>query len=429
MGTAVKDTGMNLEKFSKRRREMLDLSSELLDCTSSWVKYSIDETNVTNRFALIDLLQFRRGLDFPDYALDKLEGRKPIGHVRLQLPQNSPGVALGVGFAAAYINSNPIDIRFSSGQKKLADLVSQAIIDTRLDNVSVVRGMEPVEFVTKSLSGGYDALHFFGHDRHISKWDQAVKESVENGYLKLFVAEGPGKDFFIVLSDADIKKAAKEYVIASTLSSGQICMSPEGAFVHESVIDDFIAGIQDYAVNLTVGNPYDSRTDVGPLMSENVYNRAQGLLEDAVVKGAERKPLTVKFTEDYEDWKENTVVPHLLVISDKESKILHEESFCPEIVVVPYSELNEVMAHLDSMKYGLSSSVYGNEQLQEVVDELSSRMGMIYQNNPFYSAFNVHTMGWGGFKNSGWVTKMDAKGKAETTHGPKYMPELLSMPR
>lgn len=412
----------------QRQNELLKLYERLDQRKKDWISIAIQETNITHKYANIELYQCKNGFLFNDWEINHLYEREPLGHCRLQFPKNAVGVALGVAFAPAYITGNKIDVRLSSTQEGLATLIEESIHDAGLKYAKIVRD-EPKAFIQDSLSGKYNALHVFGHDRNIMPWSKAIEESISNNKLGVFASELTGKDFFIIFEDADIDKAARDYVISSTISSGQVCMSPEGAFVHHLVKDRFIEAVQKHASSLVVGNPSNPATDIGPLMSKSVYANANLLVGEArKSKDAKSYPLEMKFTEDHKDFVANMFVPDIIELTDWDQPILREETFCPQFVVIPFKHFDSIISHFDSLEYGLSCSVYGKNMIGVAKDKLNGKIGIIFENQPFFEGFNVHTRGWGGFKKSGWA-QYKRSGKLVTEHGPKHLPSLFSKPK
>lgn len=419
---------MEKAMIEQRQSDLLKLYARLNQRRNDWIRIAIQETNITSKYANNELYQCKNGFLFRDWEMDYFYEREPLGHCRLQFPKNAVCVALGVAFAPAYITGNKVDVRLSSTQEGLATLIEESFHDIGLPDVRVIRD-DPKAYFMDSLSGRYNALHVFGHDRNIMPWSKTIEESISNNKLDVFASELTGKDFFIVFEDADVDKAAHDYVSSSTLSSGQICMSPEGAFVHHLVKDKFIEAVQKHASSLVVGNPSNPETDIGPLMSKSVYMNANSLLDKArKSKDAKSYPLDLKFTADYKDFVENMFIPDIIELADWEQPILREETFCPQFVVIPFRYFDSVIGHFDSLDYGLSCSVYGKNMNGVAKDKLNGKIGIIFENQPFFEGFNVHTRGWGGFKKSGCAQYM-RDGKLVTEYGPKHLPSLFSKPK
>jgi acyl-CoA reductase-like NAD-dependent aldehyde dehydrogenase len=280
----------DLNSFSRswRRKKLNKFASILEENQKTWISLSVKETHVTNQFAQTDLNQAHIGLRFPKYVLNDLNGRKPVGKVNLQYPANSPGVATGVSFAAEYLTGNDITVRISSNQKKLTDFLYEMVKNAGLGGIGFSYDFGKY-FVEQSLSGDCNVFHAFGHDRIYAPLESMINKAIENSLLDLFIAKLAGKDAFLVHPHANIKLAAQEYQIAAVLSAGQICMSPEMAFVPEEKVDEFIFELKMGIEKIKIGGPSQKDTVVGPLMNKKVFDNAKYLIDDATTNYGPKK--------------------------------------------------------------------------------------------------------------------------------------------
>lgn len=427
---------MNIEDILKRREDLNRLSMVLLNNIDEWCKISTEETFVTRKYAEIDNLQARLGMKFDNFEIEYLLRREPLGVARIQAPMNAVGVTLGASVAPAYLAGNRIDIRLSSRQQKLSHFIQDMIRESEVEDVSVII-QDPKEFIRESINGNFDVLQCYGHDRTIMPWYDEIREGIKDGRLSAFASELPGNDYSIVTEYADLEEVTPHLINTSTISSGQICMATEGIFSHVSKVDELIKNAKREISNLVVGNPYDPKTDIGPLMSERVYRSAQEQIKDAVSRGAEViKGIKCKVTREWLDAEENAeskkriIFPYLIVVNDWESKIAQEESFCPIILILPYEHMEKVIEHIAKGKYGLTTTVYTKNLVDFNIFEnrLKNIVGIVFKNQPFFKAFNPHLLGWGGRRNSGCVMYRGHDGELIEYDGPKQMLNLFSKP-
>ena len=80
--------------------------------------------------------------------------------------------------------------------------------------------------------------------------------------------------------------------------AGQVCVSVQRVFVHESIVDEVATRLADYASKLVVGDQLDPKTEVGPLINNNEVNRVEEWVNEAVTKGGEDAS-TNPWTVDY----------------------------------------------------------------------------------------------------------------------------------
>ena len=99
-----------------------------------------------------------------------------------------------------------------------------------------------------------------------------------------------GKNPLIILEDADPDLAVDAAVFGAFMNSGQICMSTDRIIIHKSLVEAFIPRYVERVESLSVGDPADPTTIVGPLINTRSAERVAKLVQDAVNMGAE--PLT-----------------------------------------------------------------------------------------------------------------------------------------
>src|SRR5665811_773406 len=86
------------------------------------------------------------------------------------------------------------------------------------------------------------------------------------------IRDRPGKDPFIVLGDANLKKAAEELAFAKYLYAGQTCTAPERIYVHDRVYDDFVRRFLELSRKVRLGDPEDPETEMGPVISQEAQS-------------------------------------------------------------------------------------------------------------------------------------------------------------
>src|SRR4051794_11137262 len=149
--------------------------------------------------------------------------------------------------------------------------------------------------------------------------------------LKGSVLELGGKDPAIVCADADLDNAVSGIVWGGFANAGQTCSGIERVYVHRDVADPFLAGLVRETERLTVGDPREWTTEIGPMVSDEQAEIVRELVEDAVKSGAEQLtggPIQVDGLEG------NFIAPVVLTGVTHEMRIMKEEIFGPVLPVV-----------------------------------------------------------------------------------------------
>ncbi|MEV0279292.1 NADP-dependent succinic semialdehyde dehydrogenase [Streptomyces sp. NPDC050610] len=179
--------------------------------------------------------------------------------------------------------------------------------------------------------------------------------SIAGDEIKKTVLELGGSDPYVVMPSADVDRASATAVTARVQNNGQSCIAAKRFIVHADVYDRFAerftAGMRD----LTVGDPLEDTTDVGPLSSEQGRADLEELVDDAVRRGARalcggRRPEGLPDGWFYE--------PTVLSEITTDMRIHHEETFGPVATLYRAADLDEALAIANDTPFGLSSNVW-----------------------------------------------------------------------
>lgn len=212
--------------------------------------------------------------------------------------------------------------------------------------------------------------------------------------LKKVSFELGGKGANIIFADADIEDAVATSVRAAYRNQGQICLAGSRLFVESSVYDDVVELLADKVRKIKVGDPLDSATQMGALISKEHMEKVQtyielGKKEGKLLTGGERLK---ELGDGY------FLSPALVTGIDSSSRFCQEEIFGPVLPVIPFSSEDEVAEMANSTPYGLSSSFWSKDvdRCHRMSQKL--RVGMVWVNCWFLRDLRV---AFGGQKNSG----------------------------
>ncbi|MER7192079.1 NADP-dependent succinic semialdehyde dehydrogenase [Streptomyces flaveolus] len=223
--------------------------------------------------------------------------------------------------------------------------------------------------------------------------------------IKKTVLELGGSDPFVVMPSADIDRAAEVAVTARTQNAGQSCIAAKRFIVHADVYDAFAERFTEGMKALTVGDPMDEETDVGPLSSEQGVTDLVELVEDAVRGGA-----TVLCGGERPDGPGWYYPPTVLAGITREMRIHREEAFGPVATLYRAADLDEAVLIANDTDFGLSSNVWTRDgaDVDRFVRDLEA--GGVYVNGMTAShpAFP-----FGGVKRSGYGRELSGHGIRE----------------
>jgi acyl-CoA reductase-like NAD-dependent aldehyde dehydrogenase len=214
-----------------------------------------------------------------------------------------------------------------------------------------------------------------------------------------------GKDPFIVCADvaADVEVAAKGGAWAAYLNAGQVCTSAERFYVAREVYDDFLEAFVSHARELRVGDPLDSSTDVGPMVSAGQREKVAAQVEAAVSAGAE---LVVGGDRAGHE-RGHFFAPAVVTGASASTELLREETFGPVAPIVPVASLDEAIELANSTPFGLGANVYTRDLETAVRCLREIRAGTVWINDPLT---DNDAGPFGGFKQSGFGRELGQEG-------------------
>ncbi|HEY8333924.1 MAG TPA: aldehyde dehydrogenase [Tardiphaga sp.] len=239
-------------------------------------------------------------------------------------------------------------------------------------------------------------------------------------YLKPALLELGGKAPLVVLDDADLDAAVAAAAFGAFMNQGQICMSTERIVLDQSVADAFIAKFAAKAETLVAGDPRHGNTPLGSLIGVEAAVRLQGLIRDAVGKGAR----VVAGGKIEGTLMSATVLDHVT----SSMRIYDEESFGPVVTVVRVNGVDEAVRIANDTEYGLSAAVFGRDIARAFNVAKRIESGICHVNGP--TLHDEAQMPFGGVKASGYGRFGGKAGIAEFTElrwitietGPQHYP-------
>jgi aldehyde dehydrogenase (NAD+) len=166
-----------------------------------------------------------------------------------------------------------------------------------------------------------------------------------------------GNNAAIVCPSADLDLTIKGIAFSACGTTGQRCTSLRRLFVHEDIYDDCVKRLRNCFDDLIIGCPTKEGSQIGPLISEESYNRMQEILDSLKSKGVD---VIGGERINIEDPKEFYVKPALVLVDAIEDEML-KETFAPILYVKKYLDLKDAIFMQNDVSQGLSSSIFTND--------------------------------------------------------------------
>jgi aldehyde dehydrogenase (NAD+) len=214
--------------------------------------------------------------------------------------------------------------------------------------------------------------------------------------IRRYSLELGGKSPAIVLPDAALDTTVPGLVSGVMGNNGQLCAALTRILLPRSRYDEFVAALTTAIAGLTVGNPADRATDVGPVINEAARDKVEGLLQRARDDGA--TVLTGGARPDGPGW----FITPALVAATNDMEIAREEVFGPVAVAIAYDDSgpddSAAVAIANDSRYGLVGAVWSADEERAAAVAAQLQVGSVAVNSTAVLDF---ASPFGGFKQSG----------------------------
>ena len=209
--------------------------------------------------------------------------------------------------------------------------------------------------------------------------------------MKKVTLELGGNDPTVILEDADLDKAVKGIINGAFLNAGQVCMGVKRVIVEDEIADEFAEKLVKATQKLVMGNPMDSKTTLGTLISEKAAIQVEETVNNAVREGA--KILTGGNRDGA--FYEATVIDNVAPDMD----LVENETFGPVAPIIRVKNIDEAIEVANDTEYGLQAGVFTADYASAMRCAQEIEAGTVFINKQ--STFRTDNMPFGGFKNSG----------------------------
>jgi succinate-semialdehyde dehydrogenase/glutarate-semialdehyde dehydrogenase len=228
---------------------------------------------------------------------------------------------------------------------------------------------------------------------------------------KKVVLELGGSDPFIVLPSADLDRAVPTAVQARVQNAGQSCIAGKRFIVHQAVAEEFTERFVAAMAALSVGDPFDPATEVGPLINEAAVDGIEALVEDARSKGATilcggERVVGPAGPDRPGSFYRPTVITDIA----PDMRVATEEVFGPVALLYTVADADEALAVANDSEFGLGSSVWTNDPDEQQYFATGLQAGQVFVNGMTVS---MPQLPFGGIKSSGTGRELSSFGMHE----------------
>ncbi len=277
--------------------------------------------------------------------------REPLGVVGQIIPWNFPLLMAAWKIAPALAAGNTVVLKPASvtplSALRLGELLMEAGVPGGVVNIITGPGAEIGEYLANHP--GVDKVAFTGETETGRLIMQAASKTIKNVSLEL-----GGKSPNIVFADADFDKAIEGCLFAIYFNQGQVCCAGSRLFVEDSIYDKFVETFVQRAKQIRVGNPLETDTQMGALVSKDQMEKVLAYIEKGQKEGA--KLLTGG--KQRTDLPGYFIEPTVFAEVKNDMCIAKEEIFGPVVSIIRFKGEEDVVRQANDTIYGLASAVW-----------------------------------------------------------------------
>ena len=337
---------------------------------------------------------------------------RPYGVFGVISPFNFPMALAGGPAGGAMIAGNTVILKPSSDAPLSAAKFGEALRDAGLpDGVfNIVTG--PGETVGAELESnpGIDGMVFTG------SYEVGMKlyRGFTREYPRPIITEMGGKNPAIVTRNADLDEAAEGVMRSAFGFDGQKCSANSRVYVERPVAREFIDRLVEKSRAITVGDPTERGTWMGPVINQRALDTFAGAVEEAKADGG-----TIEIGGEVQAERGYFPTPTVVSGLPLEHRLFRDELFVPFLVVGEVDSLDQALSEANDSAYGLTAGIFSRDpaEVQRFLDTIQA--GVVYVNR----RAGATTGAWPGIQSFGGWKGSGSSGKSGL--GPYYVQQFL----
>lgn len=387
--------------------ETQDAGATIRKTTLQDVPYAIEHfTNIVEAGERIPEYEPLPWVDFPTVSWNFVQ-REPLGVCVGIIPWNFPLLMAVWKTAPALIMGNSLILKPASPTPltalELAKIMAQCDIPPGVFNVLTGPGAElGNELCTNPM---VDKIGLTGSTQTGRQIMRLASDTVKKVTLEL-----GGKSPTIILEDADLDVAVDGALFGTFFHAGQVCESGTRCFVPSSIYDEFMGRMKERVKAIHVGDPMDTETTMGPVVSEAQLKTVMKYIEIGKKEGAQ---CTVGGKRPKHLDKGYFIEPTIFEGVTNDMAIAREEIFGPVLSVIKYDSVDDAINMANDSIYGLGGAVFSRDIPYAIQLAKRIRTGTVWIND--YHLLNAKAP-FGGYKQSGVGRELGLHGLLEFTH-------------
>jgi phenylacetaldehyde dehydrogenase len=373
----------NGKPFAVARAADVPLAADLFHYMAGWAtKIEGNTINIS--------VPYMPGANFHSYTL-----REPIGVVGQIIPWNFPLLMAAWKLGPALATGNCVVLKPAEQTPltalRLAELIAEAGIPDGV--VNVVPGFGETAGAALAAHNDVDKVAFTGS----TEVGKLIVAAAGASNLKKLTLELGGKSPNIVFDDAG-PAAIEGAANAIFFNHGQCCVAGSRLYVERGRFDEVVDGVAAIAKSIKMGPGMEPGTQMGPLVSEEQFQRVTSFLQSGKEDGATALAGGGRYGE-----RGYFIEPTVLTNTRPDMKVVREEIFGPVLVAEPFTDVAELARVANDSEYGLGAGIWTRDISKAHALAKKLRAGTVWIN--CYNVFDA-SLPFGGYKQSGWGREM-----------------------
>lgn len=325
----------------------------------------------------------------------------PLGVGIIISPWNFPFAIMAGTCVAAVVTGNTVLLKPASATPvvaaKFVEVMEEAGLPAGVINYVPGSGSEVGDYLVDHPKTRF--VSFTG-SREVGTriYERASKVHDGQKWLKRVIAEMGGKDTIVVDKEADLELAAKSIVASAFGFAGQKCSACSRAVIVEDVYDQVLNRAVELTKELTVGDPTDSATFMGPVIDHSAFKKITEYIEIGKNEGR------LMVGGEADDSKGYFIQPTIIADLAPEARIMKEEIFGPVVAFSKARDFDEALEIANNTDYGLTGAVITTNRAHQEQAREDFHVGNLYFNRGCTGAI-VGYQPFGGFNMSGTDSK------------------------
>jgi aldehyde dehydrogenase (NAD+) len=316
---------------------------------------------------------------------------EPMGVVGQIIPWNFPMLMMAWKLAPALATGNTLLLKPAEQTPLSALRIGELILEAGFPAgvVNILPGYGPTAGGAIASHMEIDKVAFTGS----TAVGHRIMEAAARSNLKPVTLELGGKSPNIFFEDVDLDEAVEGAHMGLFSNLGQSCCAGSRVFVQESIYDRFVEKSIARAQARIVGDPFDPRTELGPVVDQVQLNRVMSYIDSGRSEGA-----VLACGGERIGTRGFFIQPTVFAGVEDKMQIAREEIFGPVMSAIPFKTIEEVIARANRTKYGLAAAVWTRDMKKALAVANGVRAGTVWVN--CYNVMDTRAP-FGGFKQSG----------------------------